>query len=273
MPGAESAFDAHARRYDELFTFTDTGFRQRLRVWDHLKQLDPAQHRNVLEINCGTGEDALWLAKRGHKVIATDLSQGMIDAAKRKAETERVKIDFRKAAFDELAEQFSPRSFDLIFSNFGGLNCVDEQALRSLSKTVASLLRPGGRFIAVIMGDNCGWEKFYFRMKGDKQKAARRSGAAGTTAEIDGERFHIWYYSPQAIEEIFSAQLAHKATRAIGWALPPSYLDPRFRSRKMLLGLLAGIDKTFSGFRFAAARADHFLADFEKKTDNFRSDR
>ena len=39
-----------------------------------------AGHR-VLELNCGTGEDAVFLARRGVRVLATDLSGAMVEAA------------------------------------------------------------------------------------------------------------------------------------------------------------------------------------------------
>ena len=38
----------------------------------------------MLEINCGTGIDADWLAKKGHFVIASDISSKMIEIAKKK---------------------------------------------------------------------------------------------------------------------------------------------------------------------------------------------
>lgn len=268
MPGTEAAFDAHASGYDSLFISSATGFLQRQRVWDYLRRrLDPAVSRDVLEINCGTGEDALWLAKRGHRVVATDLSQAMLDAASLKATTEKASIDFRKMDFTTAASHFPPGSFDVIFSDFGGLNCVDENQLRQLSEDFNLLLRPGGQFIAVIMGDNCSWEKFYFRRKGDAQKAKRRATKEAVMAEIDGQSFPVWYYAPASIREIFGKTFEHVHTQAVGWALPPSYLEPRFKNRKLLLKLLHGIENTFGSTRYAANRADHFLIAFRKKID------
>ena len=45
-------------------------------VWDYLEKTFLDNNKlNILELNCGTGEDALWFAKQGHKVLATDLSE------------------------------------------------------------------------------------------------------------------------------------------------------------------------------------------------------
>ena len=49
---------------------------KRNRVRKHLmKYLSPAS--DILELNAGTGEDAIFLARQGHRVHATDISSGM----------------------------------------------------------------------------------------------------------------------------------------------------------------------------------------------------
>ncbi|MFN8181110.1 MAG: methyltransferase domain-containing protein [Bacteroidia bacterium] len=78
-------FDAVAQAYDQQFTRSATGRLQRERVHRFIETMPllkkPAR---VLELNCGTGEDALWLARKGHQVTATDNSAGMLDAAREK---------------------------------------------------------------------------------------------------------------------------------------------------------------------------------------------
>ncbi|TND09033.1 MAG: type 11 methyltransferase [Bacteroidetes bacterium] len=263
MPGTEAAFDFHAASYDSTFTHSETGKRQRKRVHDYLeKKLDAALYKRVLELNCGTGEDAIWLARRGHEVTATDLSQKMIDLAERKSAEAKTTIRFQKTSFGEIASRFAPGSFDCIFSNFGGLNCIDYAAVKKLADDSAILLRPGGRFIAVIMGKNCSWEKFYFRLKGDRENRLRRKKNGGAEVMIGEEKFTTWYYSPAEIREAFSKQFAFADNIPVGWALPPSYLEPRFKNKKNLLAFLHGIENMCSPFSFAVNRADHFLIDF-----------
>jgi hypothetical protein len=61
MQEAETAFDEYAVAYDGAFTFSSIGKLQRARVWKFLSQhCSPAIHPQVLELNCGTGEDAAW---------------------------------------------------------------------------------------------------------------------------------------------------------------------------------------------------------------------
>ena len=79
-------FDHHAINYDAYFSNSLIGKAQRERVHYFLnKQLEKKKKNlRVLEINCGTGIDADWLAKKGHFVIASDISSKMIEIAKNK---------------------------------------------------------------------------------------------------------------------------------------------------------------------------------------------
>ena len=53
------AFDSLAAKYDDLFTRSMIGRAQRGVVWDALiDTFEPGAH--ILEVNCGTGEDALF---------------------------------------------------------------------------------------------------------------------------------------------------------------------------------------------------------------------
>jgi len=81
MRGA--AFDVLAPAYDAAFTATPLGTLLRRSVWKRLDaSFAPGQH--VLELACGTGEDAVHLAERGVRVLATDASPVMAETARRK---------------------------------------------------------------------------------------------------------------------------------------------------------------------------------------------
>src|SRR5579863_1932910 len=70
-------FDAIAERYDETFTTSKIGKAQRSSVWKELEKAFRPGDR-VLEIGCGTGVDACFLAERGVTVVACDSSPRMI---------------------------------------------------------------------------------------------------------------------------------------------------------------------------------------------------
>src|ERR1700682_3594051 len=70
------AFNAQSAIFDELYKSNSIITYKRNRVREHiLKWLRPGSE--ILELNAGTGDDAIFLAKKGHHVHATDISTGM----------------------------------------------------------------------------------------------------------------------------------------------------------------------------------------------------
>src|SRR5271156_286629 len=136
-----SAFDAIASAYDSQFTATTLGAAMRRAVWARCA-VRFASGSRVLEMNCGTGEDALWLARRGVQVLATDVSPAMLQVAQDKlaALPGSPPARFQRLAWEEL-ETLGEGSFDGMLSNFGGLNCVAD--LREPARLLAAKLRPG----------------------------------------------------------------------------------------------------------------------------------
>ena len=99
----EASFDKAALNYDATFTNSEIGQLQRNLIYKQLsKQLDSVQ--NILEINCGTGEDAIWFAQQNFKITATDISPKMIDVAKSKAPFEN--LNFQTADINSIASTY-----------------------------------------------------------------------------------------------------------------------------------------------------------------------
>ena len=78
MSAATFPFDDLAADYDERFCRTRIGTLLRQAVWRRLEVRFSAGQR-ILELNCGTGEDALYLGRRGVRVLATDRSAKMVE--------------------------------------------------------------------------------------------------------------------------------------------------------------------------------------------------
>ena len=68
----------------------------------------------ILEVGCGTGRTACYLAKQGHQVTAMDIRADMLDKAKYRAEQEGVAIHFRIGNVEELP--FESRTFDIVLA-------------------------------------------------------------------------------------------------------------------------------------------------------------
>ena len=255
----QQAFDSYAIHYDDHFTNSLIGKAQRKQVRKHLNKSIPVEVKNVLEINCGTGEDALWFAKKGMNVLATDISEGMIEVAKLKTDS----VEFRQLNCIDI-ESLAPSKYDLVFSNFGGLNCLNANELIQFRNGCNSLQNKGNHLAFVIMGTQCWWERMYFNVKKDKVKANRRQNKIGVETIINDEKFKTYYYSPKYFMELFGDEYECVLTKPIGLFVPPSYLESYFLKRKGLLGLLCFFDRLLS-FSFLSNFADHYIIIFKKK--------
>ena len=171
-----SPFDAIAHNYDDAFSKSLIGYHQRQITRKHLQKfLSGKPPLKILEINCGTGEDAIWLASLGHQVIATDQSEQMISVARQKVSinVQSNNPAFLVCDFEELDAKFPSDKFDLVFSNFSGLNCVSEIQLSQVSLHLHALLKKAGTIAIVIFGKYTWWETMYYTFKADFRKAFR----------------------------------------------------------------------------------------------------
>jgi ubiquinone/menaquinone biosynthesis C-methylase UbiE len=257
-----ASFDTAAKNYDSTFTNTVIGKTQRELVYHHFsKILKKKQPKNILEINCGTGEDALWLGKQHYEVIATDISVKMIEVAKSKNQFNNLNFDVVDC--NEMAQKYDSNSFDLIFSNFGGLNCLSPAELKLFFENASQIVTSKGALVLVIMPKNTLWEQLYFIGKGKFSEAFRRKKEF-ITANVDGEKVITYYFNPIDIEQVAS-QFEIKTHYPIGFFIPPSYLEPFFKSKLRLFSLLNYLEKRITTFSFLSKYADHYLIHLQKK--------
>ncbi|MBI3510216.1 MAG: class I SAM-dependent methyltransferase [Bacteroidetes bacterium] len=264
MNAAEIAFDKYAANYDASFTETCIGKLQRKRVWRYLeKNISSTTHPELLELNCGTGTDAEWLCRKGFLVTATDSSSGMIRAAEQKLKSENIKIiqcDIRN-----VPKKFSGKKFDIIFSDFGGMNCLDPDSIQDAAEKMNDLLNGSGRLVMVIMGRNCKWEQFYFKRKKDMKNAYRRRNANAVEADIAGSKVATWYYSPEEIKKYFGKYFTVRNCKPIGIAIPPSYTRNYFQQHSFYLEMLNAAESILGKFSRLSDKADHYLIDLVRK--------
>lgn len=257
----QASFDKAAQNYDDTFTNSEIGKMQRSMVYYQLeKQLKNVQ--NILEINCGTGEDAIWFAKQNFKVTATDISSKMIEVANNKAKFSN--LNFKTVDIKSIATGFENDKFDLIFSNFGGLNCLTNSELDFFLKNIHSLLREKGKLILVIMPKNTVWEQFYFFTKAQFSKVFRRKKES-SIANVDGENFPTYYYNPKDIVNLAKQDFELIEQKPIGFFIPPSYLEPFFKNKIGLLKILYGMEKQIKNWSFLSKYADHYIIKLQKR--------
>ena len=258
-----SAFDSYAAEYDNHFTNSAIGILQRKRVYKYLKPLLNKQ-KNVLEINCGTGEDAIYIAQRVKSVLATDISHEMIKEAQAKKNKSNLNnLAFETYDINELQTKLSS-SFDLLFSDFGGLNCLSAEELKKFSSNIFSCISYKGQLAFVIMGKKCVWENFFYYWQKDA-RFKRRNSRQGLETQINGAEFLTYYYSPKDISSFFTNDFNTIKIRPIGLFIPPSYLNSYFLDKRFLLRILNALENVFGNFSLFANYADHYLIILEKK--------
>jgi SAM-dependent methyltransferase len=257
-------FDAIADRYDETFTRSKIGQAQRASVWKELvTTFRPGDC--VLELGCGTGVDACFLADRGVKVVACDNSPQMIKVATRRvAECQKGSlVQTHLLAAEDIANLRSGDAFDGAFSNFGALNCV--QNLSQLARNLGALLKPGATALLCWMGPHCLWEVIWYLGRGDPRKAFRRFRRGGVNARlVEGTSIRVHYPSIRLLARTFSPEFQLKSIKGIGVSVPPSYFEPWASRFPHLFGLSVRTDLVLGrcfGFR---SLADHVLLEFRR---------
>ena len=261
-PPAALVFDQMASEYDEVFTNSMIGRAQREPVWNKLTQIFQSGD-HILELNCGTGEDALFLARNGMSVTACDASQQMINIANSRlhAEATGAQIVFNILPTERLPELQSAPVFDGAFSNFSGLNCVAD--LQQTAEDLATLLFPGAALLVCLSARFCLWEMFWFVLHGNFRKAFRRcSGHA--TAKAGDFTIDVYYPTVAELEALFSPFFVLRSCTGIGVTVPPSYVETWIRKHPNLLKMLCTIDKTISGYPVFRMLGDHVLLHFER---------
>jgi ubiquinone/menaquinone biosynthesis C-methylase UbiE len=266
--GAASAdpFDGAARSYDESFTRTALGRELRTIVWREMEGVFNAGQR-VLELGCGTGEDALWMARRGVEVVATDGSATMLEVTRHKvgAAGQGSMVQTRQLHLDRMAEHLPALDgpFDGALSNFGPLNCLEDRT--ELARALAKLVRPGGTVVVVLMGPFCPWEILWHLAHLKPAMAVRRLRQGRPVAVGEGAAVRVWYPSPGTVRRAFSEGFSARGPIAVGCFLPPPYLAHLEHTRPRLILRLRQWERRWHRRFPMTWCGDHYLMSFRRR--------
>ena len=259
-----TAFDAFASDYDDSFTHSQLGEWLRPRVWQHLsRHFQPGDR--ILELACGTGEDALWLAQHGIHVTATDGSAEMVRVAAAKATRASLsdKVQVYQLSLQELSEQSAVSSqqstvtSDQLPVNSSQFTIHNSQFTipQSLSLSVSQSLnlppfsgilsnfgglntiedlRPLAQALAPLVQPD--GKAILVPMGpvcpwevswyGLHGDMSRALRRRGRAqAKIGDTHIPIWYPSARQVREAFAPWFRPLQTESLGFWLPPSYLE------------------------------------------------
>lgn len=261
---SSSAFDGAAQDYDRSFTDTLLGRWLRSAVSVQLAmRFRPGMH--VLDLGCGTGEDAIWLAQRGIWVTATDASPAMLAVARAKADAAGVAELVHLKILDLAHAEAGPIPFDGAFSNFGALNCVP--GYHDLAGRLARCIPAGGYVVLVVMGPTCLWEIVWHLLHLDARTAFRRMQRAGVDAQIAGQPVHVWYPPASRLQEAFRPWFRVSRVRGVGVLLPPSYLAAWVERQPRAFALLRRLEARIAGMWLFRELGDHYLLELQRESE------
>jgi ubiquinone/menaquinone biosynthesis C-methylase UbiE len=259
---ARTAFDRVADSYDQLFTHSVIGRAQRKQVWSRLlAAFEPGQR--ILELNCGTGQDARFLAGQGRSIVACDASWAMIEVARRAVQRQAIpgSVRFLQLANEDLDLLPRRELFDGAFSNFSGLNCLSD--LAPVAANLSELVSPGGNVLLCLWSRVCVSEVFWYLLHGQLRKAVRRlSGRA--TARIGELSILVSYPTVRAVQRAFSPWFELRRRRAVGLFVPPSYLEPSMSSHEKMLTIMEWLDRQCASWPILRGIGDHVLLEFTR---------
>ena len=232
----------------------------RRQVYVHVEAyLKPESH--ILEINAGTGLDAQYFVSKGHRVHATDLSDGMVAQMRSKISLGDCAGRFtcQQVSFEDL-DQVPMKNFDYVFSNFGGLNCIRDLSL--VTRHLPLLLRPGGYITWVIMPPVCPWELLSI-FKGKWRQVFRRWNKNGTLAHVEGEYFTTYYHSLKSIRFALGPSFSFVKSEGLASLSPPPHRSDLPSKHPGIYRMLRKLDR-YCRNRFPFNRwGDHIIVTFQ----------
>lgn len=202
----------------------------------------------LLELGCGTGEEAVSLAQIGYRVLVTDVAPQMVALARAKADRVGVggQVHGVALAAGRIDALQPSQAFDGAYASFGGLNC--EPDLLAMGRALARLVRPGGVFVTSVMGPTCLFEMVWYLLHLRPRRALRRMGGRWQRAPVAGrsgrERAVLTRYL--TVKQLTAALSGFVLVRALALPLflPPPYADSLYRRHADLFRWVERYDRS-----------------------------
>lgn len=261
---AATAFSRQAAIFDDIYSGNKIVQYKRERVRNHVNRfLTPGSH--ILELNAGTGEDAIYFAQQGHFVHATDISTGMQERLAKKVRlanlTDNISRDI--CSFTQLDQLKNKGPYNHIFSNFAGLNCTEE--LDKVLLSFSPLLKEDGVITLVILPKFCLWETLLL-FKGKFKTAFRRFfSKKGRKAHIEGAYFSCWYYNPSYVTKHLKDSFDLLAIEGLCTIVPPSYIENFAEKHPRLFNRLKKIENKLKGYWPWRLMGDYYIITLRKR--------
>jgi SAM-dependent methyltransferase len=267
LEAVNRAFSKQSSQYDQEDKTNPVLQDMRLQVYHHVKKFVKPQS-SILELNAGTGIDALHFVSEGHRVHATDLSDGMIEQIQKKISVKGLQsqLSCQQLSYNHLND-INGKKFDFVFSNFGGLNCIED--LSQVTRHLPALLNEGAYVTWVIMPPVCLWELLGL-IKGRGKKALRRFHKSGVRAHLEGEYFTTYYHSLKDVRSAFGPSFKFVSSEGLAALSPQPHRGDFTLKYPRLYRNLRGLDSAVRSHFPFNRWADHIIVTFRFLHDSNR---
>lgn len=257
-------FSKQADEYDRLDKESGVMKWYRNRIRNFIIEKYPSDTK-ILEINCGSGLDAVYFAQKGFEIVASDISTGMIASLNLKINNLGLqnKIKTLESDFNALPTLLQNQKFDIIFSNFGGLNCIENP--ENLLNQFQNLLNENGKMIFVIMPPVCPWEILYL-LKLKFRFATRRWSKKGTLAHLNGHYFKVYYPNICKLVNNLKTYFSIETIFSLGYFVPPPTKENFDISKPLVFKFLVWLEKKLSSHPPFKYWGDYVLIEIKKAT-------
>lgn len=250
MASAASAFSAEAAAYDGGFGRNPVGLLFRHVFQERARALfAPGAH--VLDLGCGTGEDALALAAAGIRVTGIDPAPEMVARARAKLEAAGLpegSCHFAGLAAEDVAELGD--GFDGAYSDFGALNCAD---LATVGRGLERALRPGAPVLLSLLGPRP--LPFTLRRVLTGVGEPRRS----RSPQVGGVPVAVAYPGAAEVRRALGGAFAWRPTLGLGVLAPPPDAADWVAGHPQTFGALAAVESVVRGWPLLRELGDHMV--------------
>lgn len=255
------AFDRVAAEYDGALGNNALVQKMRAQVMQRIESTFP-RGAHLLDLGCGTGIDAAFLAARGYMVTAIDASPAMVAKTRERLQRAGLDAQVHHLGIQEL-DQLDAGAFDGAYSDLGALNCLPE--LRSVSARLSGKLKPGGALVAAVIGRYCPWEMAFYWLRGQPDRARVRLARGMVPVPLNGEQVWTRYLAPGEFAREFAVEFEPVRWQALALFAPPPYLVHHYRRFKRVFDALEQGDRLLGDKPLLRNAGDHFLMVLKKR--------
>ena len=283
-------FDGAAAGYDAEFSDRLLGRLLRGMLQQELGNHLP-RSGTLLELGCGTGVDAIALARQGAAVLATDVAEAMRQRTSARGEAHGVGVatahldlarpddvsglrlagppEPRLQALALRAEMLGlagalEQSFDGAWSSFGPVNCVGD--CRPLGRALERWLRPGARVALVVMPALAPWDWLWYGAHLQPKAAIRRLRRRPVARVPGGGSLSLRYPGPDTLDAELGPSFRRVEHRALGALLPISEAAGLVERAPLFFEALAAIEREVADRGPLPYLCDHALHVWERRS-------